>query len=388
MKLSKYLSLLLLLGLILSACGTSAPAEAPAPVEAESSGAAEADVQQAESSGEFNFAWNDIRTFNTLQAAADAGYTITEFSEDPKFAAMVEAGELPPVQERLPENPQVVAPYRDIGKYGGTVIAGRDSRSHMADAQFFLGYEAPQRIDSDFVTVIPNVFKDITANDDFSVYTFHLRQGMKWSDGEEFNTEDIDFAIKDVFMNEELTVALDRRWTRGGDAPNFTAIDAYTYEVDFGSSYPYFLTAFYEINFSSAFTSYPEHYGKKFHKDYADPDALQALIDEQEVEDWVALFKGNIGGNFGWASQLQRNWNGETLPTLMPFMMTDFTDTTVIFEKNPYYWKVDVAGNQLPYIDKVVVSFFNSYEMINGQVLSGDLDSAGFYTDIRDFQTQ
>ena len=336
---------------------------------------------------EFDFEWNDIRTFNTLEAAADAGFVVSEFNEDPKFTKMVEEGLLPPVEDRLPVNPQIVAPYRSIGKYGGTVIAGRDSQRHYADAQFFIGYEAPQRVDSDFTTLIPNVFKDIVANDDYSVYTFYLREGMKWSDGEEFNTDDIEFAVRDVLLNKELTIKLNTRWTRGGDDPEFIKVDQYTYQVDFGSPYSYFLTAFYEINFSSYFTSYPEHYGKRFHKDYADPEDLQSLMDEQGVADWVSLFRNNIGGLVAWAGQLMRVWHGEQIPTLLPYVIEEYSDTTVVFTKNPYYWKVDVAGNQLPYIDKVIVSYFNSYEMISGRVLSGDLDAAGFYTDIRDYNT-
>ena len=119
-------------------------------------------------------------------------------------AERVKAGELPPVEERLPDEPLVVEPVERMGIYGGewrTALLGASDTSWLGRT---IGYDNLVRWDVEFEKVIPNVAGSFEASEDAREYTFRLRPGMKWSDGEPFTADDIVFAMNDVLNNEEL----------------------------------------------------------------------------------------------------------------------------------------------------------------------------------------
>jgi peptide/nickel transport system substrate-binding protein len=148
----------------------------------------------------------------TQAAPANAGVTRSleimdkapaKFSEAPMLAELVKTGKLPPVEQRVSKEPLVYKPVDGTGKYGGTwrmaftgVGDAQNLERHMHD---HLIYWDPQ-----LQKVVPNIAKSWEVGDDGKSFTFHLREGMKWSDGEPFNADDILFWYEDLYLNDEL----------------------------------------------------------------------------------------------------------------------------------------------------------------------------------------
>ena len=165
----------------------------------------------------------------------------SSFKEAPLLAARVAAGELPPVEERLPENPLVLQPTRGIGKYGGTWYRGFTG---PADGQ---NMERPLKDHLLFyevsgLTVQPNIAESWTQNEDATEFTFTLRKGHKWSDGEPFTTADIMFWVDHMLHNEELNPAKPAWTQKGGETLKFEAIDEQTFKVTSPEPYAPFVT--------------------------------------------------------------------------------------------------------------------------------------------------
>lgn len=302
------------------------------------------------------------------QEEAPAAVPEGQYKEAPQLAALVAKGELPPVDERLPENPLVVEPVESIGKYGGVWRTGLRGGSDNAWIFRTIGYEGLTRWSRDWTRVEPNVAESWEVNDDATEFIFHLRKGMRWSDGEPFTADDIVFWWEDVQENKELTPAISRDWKAGGEPGKITKIDDYTIKWTFSAPYGTLL-----LKLASAAApnpvSYPRHYLEQFHVKY-NPDAAQKALDEG-FEDWPAYWQSIIGGGCcGYFS------NGE-LPVIWAWdPTTAYGDDTTTYRavRNPYYWKVDPAGNQLPYIDEVVYDVGNDVETLVLKALNGEID--------------
>ena len=136
-----------------------------------------------------------------------AGCKLT-FQENPAIAELnrriVGNPALPPLTERLPEEPLVVAPYDRIGHYGGVLVAM--SNAAEAGTSDFLSVRHVNlvRLSDDLQTIVPNVAKAWQWNDNFTVLTFFLRKGHKWSDGAPFTAEDVKFWYDDLALDPNL----------------------------------------------------------------------------------------------------------------------------------------------------------------------------------------
>ena len=129
----------------------------------------------------------------TMLAMPSFAETAT-YSEAPMLAEKVAAGELPPVEERLPAEPFVVEPgtvtyaeyFEDyqVGKYGGTLRSVRNSNTWDGWLWCIFHEFAIESVSGECKDFYPNVFKDYEASEDLTTYTFYLREGMRWSDGE------------------------------------------------------------------------------------------------------------------------------------------------------------------------------------------------------------
>lgn len=301
--------------------------------------------------------------------AQDGGY-----NEAPMLASLVEAGELPPVEERLPVNPAVVQPL-EVGQYGGTMRVGFvGTNPGWGGLWFMTGWENLVIWEADFSGVAPNIAESWEVSDDVREYTFHLREGIRWSDGVPFTAEDIMFYIEDVLFNEEISPAGPvADWLPRDGAEDFQAemIDEYTVKFTFANPYGTFL---YQIPTWSGrhITWFPKHYLTQYHADY-NPDVDELVADEEGVEDWVALFNKKAAGP---TDDIQNFYLMPERPLLFPWVIVDplGTGTTILLERNPYYWKVDTEGNQLPYIDEVLGISYQDAESRTLAMLSGDLD--------------
>ena len=340
-----FLVLAILLAGVLAACG-GAPAAAPAEEAAPATDAADAGNEEA--------------------AAGDEA--MSDSHEAPALAAMVADGSLPPLEERLPVNPMVVEPEESVGQYGGTWHAGLRGGSDNAWIFRTIAYEPLVRWTRDWTGIQPNVAESWEVNEDATEFTFKLREGMKWSDGEPFTADDIVFWYEDILMNEELTPTPNDWFLAGGEPGVVEKIDDYTVKFSFAAPYGAFLLKLASADMIEI-TSTPRHYMEQFHPDY-NPEAV-AQAEEAGFDSWVSYFENiNEGGCCGY-------YNDADLPVLWPWNLTvgyGENTTQITAERNPYYWKVDTEGNQLPYIDSVVYDVGNDVEVLVLKAMNGEID--------------
>ena len=298
--------------------------------------------------------------------AMDAG--MASPNQAPEFQEMVNSGTLPPLSERLPSDPLVVEPVESIGQYGGVWRAGLRGGSDNAWIYRTVAYDQLLSWNRDWSGVRPNVASSFEVSDDSTTYTFHLRPGMKWSDGTPYTANDIVWWFDNVILNEELTPAVPV-WLKSGDTPaTLTAVDDYTLTWTYAEPngvLPLRLAA----PGGPAVVSYPSHYVQQFHADFNDEAGADAT--ENGFEDWTLWFRNRIGGGCcGY-------YNDADLPVIWAWEISTPAGENTTFvraDRNPYYWKVDTEGNQLPYLDAVVFNFSADPETLVLQALAGEID--------------
>ena len=299
------------------------------------------------------------------------GERIESFNEAPSLAARVSAGELPPVDQRLPDEPMVIEPLDRIGKYGGRVRQSATSPTTGGAESWTLRTQPLFRVVPSPTgdSVIPNVAKAWDLSDDFSTLTVHLRRGLKWSDGAPFNADDFLFWHQDILLNEELSPTTPPIWAPSSTPVQVAKIDDGTVQFQFASAYPSIVTflgfearSYHRVPFA------PRHYLEQFHGSH-NADAAK-LASANGYDDWPDYFQ------FIYPNEVQQRWD-VNVPTVDPWTMTEVDSIgNKFFERNPYYYRIDIAGNQLPYIDRQDRILFSNKESINLAAISGELDYA------------
>jgi peptide/nickel transport system substrate-binding protein len=290
------------------------------------------------------------------------------FKDNPLFAERVKAGQLPTVDKRLPQEPLVVVPYEECGRYGGT-LRGL-SRALESGSSEFLSWRQVNlvRLADDLSTIVPNVARSWTWSDDRKQITFSLRKGHRWSDGAPFTADDVLFYFDDIIKNKELHPSVPAAWIAGGQPVVAEKIDETTVRLVFAAPYPGLLH--YLSTGGSFFAPYaPKHHYARYHAKYnpkAEDEAKAA-----GAENWVKNFH-RIWSKWKDAETIPAH--ALTRPTLESHILEVETNTQRrIFVANPYYFKVDTAGNQLPYIDRQHERFLNA-ELSLLAILNGEVD--------------
>jgi peptide/nickel transport system substrate-binding protein len=275
--------------------------------------------------------------------------------ESPMLHEMVKAGKLPPLEERLPKNPKVVRVENEIGKYGGTLFRGTaflrsewipDHMTQEPIIQVHYPFPGDGPIE-------PNVAERWEFNDKGTEMTMYLREGMKWSDGEPFTADDVLFYWYDVIFNENaLASPSPNLYVKKGVAPDLEKIDDHTIKFIFPESYFFAETAFATITG----LAWPKHYMKEFHPDY-NPNATWDEFNEKSTY---------FGGR---GKVVLKAWMLEQYIPGQKFVLV----------RNPYYWKVDPEGNQLPYIDRVDVREVEDRQSVALGNVSGEFDADGMW---------
>ena len=306
----------------------------------------------------------------------DASQFPAEFHEAPMLADLVKAGKLPPVAERLPkrEDLLVIKPLHEIGKYGGTWPRGFTGPGDGQNGQRVAGGDRLLFWNSTkFPELAPNLAKAWEVSDDNKTITVHLRDGVKWSDGEPFTVDDIVFWYEHMYQNKEL-VPVPSSFFNVEKGAKLEKVDNFTVKFSFpdansifaevlASSVPVF--AGQAINGNVGMGGFaPAHYLKQFHPDFIDKAALDALVKKEGFDNWVNMFKDKNT----WA-------RSPDLPVLTPWktVKSIATDNWVL-ERNPYYYGVDTAGNQLPYIDRVSMTLAENLDVLNLRAIAGEYD--------------
>lgn len=289
------------------------------------------------------------------------------YQEAPSLAARVGSGELPPVAERLPTNPLVVAVVDEIGVYGGTL---RRAFTGPADSNNYVRvvYDSLVRFDSEGANIVPHIASGWEASADFHQWTILFRPGARWSDGTPFTSDAIMFWYEGVLQNADLTPSVPA-WLRNTDGSLATIVRVDDHAVRFEFDFPntLFLT---ELTFRdgadrtlAAFL--PGHYLGQFHPDVAGSDAVEALVRQAGLTNWTQLFLTRATPT--------ENPDRPTMAAWVPFNSTT-SDQIFTLRRNPYFIGVDAAGNQLPYIDEVQFRFFSDVQALNFAAVAGEFD--------------
>ncbi len=290
---------------------------------------------------------------------------IWAFNEAPMLAKMVKDGALPSVDKRLPEAPVVITPVDKPGSYGGTWRRAYLGLSDLVGARRIL-YDPLVRWSPEY-KIEPNLALKWDIDPEGRIFTFHLVKGVKWSDGAEFTADDILFYFEDILFNKELTPSIPMWLAPSGNPPKVSKTDDYTFRIEFDQPYSLFIERL-ACPDGMALVTKPKHYLKKFHKKYAKPEELEALLKERNATSWVKLFQD--------ASDLSRSLFVEKgLPSIAAWVTTvPAPAKRFIMERNPYYWKVDTHGNQLPYIDSIVSDLQAESQTIVLKAIAGEID--------------
>ncbi len=386
---------ILLFTLSLAACGgqTDAVEEAVEEPLAEEPAQEEA-MDDSMAMGRFIDDPNSGRDFNLADYEAEYGTTVPAFSESPMLAEMVAAGTLPPVEERLPDNPVVQIPLEDIGKYGGNLhwveytIDYDHYLRHLNETNLLELRPAKGTARYKWMggEIMPGVYESWSTSDDSQTFEFVLRKGLKWSDGEAVTTEDIQFYIEDVLGNEEVTPAAPSWLNYRGQPTGFEVLDEQTVRFVFAEPNGFFLPQM--VNWAWSSHLRPAHYFKQYHTGYTDIGELLPLMEEEEftaAEDWGRWFVG-IQNNATGGSYQRRTAGYRSMPVLQPYAWeSEPQQGEFIMMRNPYFYKVDPDGNQLPYIDSVSRSLVTDLEVENLKIISGETDIQGQFIRLSDY---
>ncbi|HXL04127.1 MAG TPA: ABC transporter substrate-binding protein [Bacillota bacterium] len=288
------------------------------------------------------------------------------YDEAPMLAKLVKDGKLPPVEKRLPEAPLVVQPLSEIGTYGGTWrTAGGDMLPLMIPTYDpLIRWDDPMmRGEEGVATIIPNVATKWEVSSDKKTYTFHLRKGIKWSDGHPFTADDIVFWYKDVIANDNLTPVKPDWLGLDGKLCKVEKVDDYTVRFILPQSLGLFLEAVASVS-GQQIVRYPKHYLMQYHPNYVSDQELEKLLKKEKADTWYQLFlaKADMYAN-------------PDLPVLTAWKLTTPAGSQRhIMERNPYYWKVDPKGNQLPYIDRILGEPMVDSSVVLMKAISGEID--------------
>lgn len=296
-------------------------------------------------------------------------------NEPEYFADWLRAGQMPHLARRLPKFPRVVnvaAMGRTAGQYGGSVRTLIGSQNDIRLMTIY-GYARLVGYDST-LTLQPDILESFSAVNDM-VYTFKLREGHKWSDGQPFTAHDFRYWWEDVILNKELTPgggALELR--PHGSLPRFELIDDLTVRYSWDDPNPNFLPILAAPQ--PLVIAGPAHYLKQFHKKYQDSIRLSSLMKENRVKKWQDLH-----------IKMGRSYRPENpnLPVLDPWKNTTAPPAEqFVFERNPYFHRVDENGRQLPYIDRMILNISSS-AIIAAKTGAGESDLQATGIDFNDY---
>jgi peptide/nickel transport system substrate-binding protein len=290
---------------------------------------------------------------------------VITYKQAPILDAQVNSGDLPPVVERLPENP-LVEEAESIGTYGGTWRRGflgpSDYNNYIRIVADSLLVFSP-----DGTKVLPKIAESYESSADFTTWTLYLRKGGKWSDGSSFTADDIMFWYEDILQNKDLMPSIPS-WMKNSDGSTVkvTKVDDYTVTWTYlGANTTWPLEMANKDNGDRAYPAFlPAAYMKQFHAKYADAAALEKMVGDAGFKTWTELFamKKNQAEN------PDRPGTAAWIPT------TAVGKEVMVMKRNPYYMGVDTEGNQLPYIDEVRMIYFADAASLNVAAIAGEFD--------------
>jgi len=284
-----------------------------------------------------------------------------EEKQSPVLADLVTSGALPALDERLPQSPLVVQPEEEVGTYGGTWrhVCPDDGCGWWRMTNYVEPFTKWNRTSTGH---IPNLLESWDLNDDATVLTVYQQKGVKWSDGQPLTVDEYLFWWNDLVLNEDMPIREPPEARTGGSMMQVERIDDYTLKFTFAGSNPLFLPYHARGYSRSSWWITPSHYMKQFLPKY------NTDLGAADTEEFL------------------NHYNNRTtfvdMPTYMAWKLDEFnTGVSQKWGQNPYYWKVDPAGNQLPYINTVDIQVIQEWqEIVALKAQAGELDCQ-----VRDF---
>jgi peptide/nickel transport system substrate-binding protein len=307
-----------------------------------------------------------------------------KFGEAPALAELVKAGKLAPVEQRVPQEPMVIKPLRSVGKYGGMWRRGflgpgdseNGNRVRASDKLLFW--------DVNGTHIAPNVAKGWETSADGRRTTLFLRKGMKWSDGAPFTADDFMFWYQDMYQNKDLIKSPAPELATNGKQGRISKLDDTTVVFEFDD--PHFLFASQLAGDTQVGGGQsrlqseerelglyaPAHYLKQFLPKYSSVESLNEKAKAAGFDNWAQVFK------------IKSDWRlNPDVPTISAWRMVQpINGQTWVLERNAYFWAVDTAGNQLPYLDKVQLTLAENPEVINLRAIAGEYDYMERFIDL------
>ena len=300
-----------------------------------------------------------------------AGRADAVLQETPFFAKDVKSGKLPPVVQRIPSEP-ALAELETLGKPGGDLrmlmASAKDTRLMVVYGYARLVAYTPA------LAIVPDMLLGVDV-DQGRIFTLRLRPGHKWSDGQPFTAEDFRYWFEDIAGNAELSPGgLPVTMLVAGEPPKFEVVDETTVRYTWSKPNPLFLPAL--AGPDPMFIYAPADYLKKYHQKYADPAKLAELVKDASVRNWAALHS---------KKDTPYKNDDPKRPTLEPWVLkTKPPAEQIVFERNPYYYRVDGAGHQLPYVDRIVFTIADS-QIIPAKTGAGESDLQARYLRFDDY---
>lgn len=271
--------------------------------------------------------------------------------------------DLPPVAERVPDEPLVVdlsAKGREDGVHGGDLMTliGRLKDVRLINVWGYarlVGYDESFELKPDLLRAVDE--------EEGRIFTLHLRRGHRWSDGEPLTAEDFRYYFEDILTNTELTPTPDPFMLAGAELPAFEVIDDVTVRYTWDAPNPRFLPTLAQAR--PPFIYRPAHYLKQFNPKSGDAEEIARQAASARVRSWAALH--NL------KDEMYDATNPE-LPSLQPWVPTAGADERrAVMVRNPYFHRITTTGKQLPFIDRVVMSVVDD-SLIATKVQAGDAD--------------
>ena len=282
--------------------------------------------------------------------------------ESPIVAELVQEGKLPPVAQRVGNEPAVVEGVEGIGRYGGTWM-----RAAPTDSDAFalmghrLAYPNLVRWSPHGYPIVPHAARQVEFSGDYRRFIFTLRKGMKWSDGHPFTADDILYWWNDEVLDRAVGGGIPPQWMKPGSAVGtIQKLDDHRLLFTFPNPHGLFLMKLASSD-GVGITGSPAHYLRRYHPTHGDQELIRREIKARKLADPLALYQ-----------TLKQQSNPEH-PRLGPWIYrTPKSNPPYCFVRNPYYWMVDTAGNQLPYVDRLHFDV-RSFDMITSAATNGQL---------------
>ena len=309
-----------------------------------------------------------------IAGPALAADPLPAMKETPMFADQVKSGALPPVEKRIPQQPWVVKEFAGgdgPGQQGGQI---NTLLASARDTRLMTVYSYTRLIVyDDKFKLKPDILESYEEKDGRE-FTFRLRAGHKWSDGQPFTTEDFRFFWEDVASNKDLSSGGPNvELLVDGQPPKVEIIDPLTIKYTWEKPNPYFIES--QARAAPLFLFRPAHYLKKFHAKYT-PEAEILKSSRGGQQSWVAIFRRN--------DVMYTNDNID-LPTLNPWVGTTPSPAQrFVYVRNPYYHRIDEKGQQLPYVDRIIFTVAAT-NLVPAKAGLGEADLQPRYLNMRDY---